>query len=258
MDAHDRPSKLSEFALIPQLDEKLRVSASMAEEEDWGYHFSESQFPFPVLRNYIRYTYARLAEEEKIAVSLDNKWACFNTGLVTPNQEPLYVLFEENHFSDRRSFWHFSQFCRKGEFHLNRFPSLPYLAHYIDDTSKLVFDSKKDLRVNVEHMTSDKKERFPEPYCSMEEYGMLTLLNGAIENAKSRVQRNYKTAIPPYYDGSIQLLLPLCLSSPRQADLAMVVEDFGEFYRASTCLTLDWAYSNARVLARPDRDWLQP
>jgi len=51
--------------------------------------------------------------------------------------------------------------------------------------------------------------------------------------------------------------LPLCLSDPEKADLALVVEKDPEgFYRASTCLTLDMAYSNARVLAKQDPDWL--
>jgi Domain of unknown function (DUF3825) len=72
------------------------------------------------------------------------------------------------------------------------------------------------------------------------------------------VKRNYKTAIPQYYDASIQLLLPLSLTDPSKADLALVVERFSDFYRASTCLTLDMAYNNARQLAKPDRDWLQP
>jgi hypothetical protein len=43
-----------------------------------------------------------------------------------------------------------------------------------------------------------------------------------------------------------------------EADLALVVERFDGFYRAATCLTLDMAYNNARQLARPDKDWLQP
>ncbi|MCZ2075766.1 MAG: DUF3825 domain-containing protein [Bryobacterales bacterium] len=38
----------------------------------------------------------------------------------------------------------------------------------------------------------------------------------------------------------------------------MVVERHQTFYRASTCLTLDMAYNNARQLTKPDRDWLQP
>ena len=92
----------------------------------------------------------------------------------------------------------------------------------------------------------------------MEDYGLQTFVKGAIDNAKERVLRNYKTAIPQYYRGKVQLLLPLCLGSPNIAELALVVEDHGEFYRASTCLTLDMAYNNARQLARPDRDWLMP
>ena len=56
----------------------------------------------------------------------------------------------------------------------------------------------------------------------------------------------------------IQLLLPLCLSDPQRADLALVIDSQGEFYRAATCLTLDMAYNNARRLVKPDRDWLQP
>jgi hypothetical protein len=84
------------------------------------------------------------------------------------------------------------------------------------------------------------------------------LTTGAIEAAVQRVRRNYKTAIPQYYQGSVQLLLPLTLLDPAKADLALVVEKFSDFYRAATCLTLDMAYNNARQLARPDRDWLSP
>ena len=54
------------------------------------------------------------------------------------------------------------------------------------------------------------------------------------------------------------MLIPLCMSAQDNADLAIVVEDYGTMYRASTCLTLDQAINNARLLARPDRDWLNP
>ena len=83
-------------------------------------------------------------------------------------------------------------------------------------------------------------------------------LRGAVDNAKTQVARNYKTAIPQFYRGRVQLLLPLCMSHAKHADLAMVVEQHSTFYQASKCLTLDMAYSNARLLAKPDRDWLQP
>ena len=132
------------------------------------------------------------------------------------------------------------------------------MAHYFDDPTVLVLDPRKELRVNVEHVIADNKERFPEPYRSMDEYPLQTFLKGAIDNAQERVKRNYKTAIPQYYRGRVQLMLPLCIGSPGVADLALVVENHGAFYRASTCLTLEMAYNNARQLARPDKDWLQP
>ena len=113
--------------------------------------------------------------------------------------------------------------------------------------------------MNVEHIIAETpRERFPEPYRSMENYALATVLKGAIDTARDRVRRSYKTAIPQYYHGQVQLLLPLCLSNPQRADLALVVERHSTFYRASTCLTLDMAYNNARQIARPDRDWLQP
>jgi len=249
---------LYEFAFIPKIDEVLQELANLVEPEDWEYQRTPASRPLPILFNYLRYTYTRLAEEKKIAVSPDNKYACFNSGLVTMNQEPVYLLFEENLFDNRTTFWHFSRFCRRGEHHLNKFPQIPEMAHYFEDPAKLIFDTRKELRVNVEHIVAENKDRFPVPYTTMDDFALQTFLKGAIDNAKHRIQRNYKTAIPQYYNGSIQLLLPLCIGSPSKADLALVAEDHDGFYRASTCLTLDMAYNNARQLARPDRDWLQP
>jgi hypothetical protein len=92
----------------------------------------------------------------------------------------------------------------------------------------------------------------------MVDYGVQTIVKGAIENAMERVKRNYKTAIPFFHRGKIQLLLPLCLKDPTIADIVIVVQKHTNFYRASTCLTLDIAYNNARLLARLDKDWLLP
>ena len=249
---------LFEFAFIPHIDDRLDQLAQLAEPEEWAYQNMQSEHGRPILYNYLHYTYVRLREENKIFESDDRQYATFNTGLVTPNQESLFALFSPNRLPDASQQWHFHSWRRKGEHDLNVFPQLPEMAHYFDDPSALVFDTRRELRPNVEHIVEDHKERFSEPYRSMDNYALQTFLNGAISNAKERVKRNYKTAIPQYYQGNVQLLLPLCLSSPNRADLALVVENHETFYRASTCLTLDMAYSNARLLARPDRDWLQP
>lgn len=73
---------------------------------------------------------------------------------------------------------------------------------------------------------------------------------------KKRVSENYKLAIPQYFDGKIQLLLPLCLQSDSKPDLALVVTKVGNYYQGHTCLTLDMAYNNARLIAKPESNWL--
>ncbi len=256
--AYDFPELFRDFAMMPKFNDDINDLAATAEPEDWNYKFTTSTHSNPILRNFITYTYRRVAEEKKICITSDEEYACWNTGLITSSQEPLFALFSKNKLTGSPLYWHFWKFARKGEWELSKYSSLPEMAHYFDDPSVLVFDTRKELRVNVEHVVSDNLARFPLELQKMNVYGLQNLVKGAIDSAKERVKRNYKTAIPQYYQGSVQLLLPLSLTDPSKADLALVVERFSDFYRAATCLTLDMAYNNARQLARPDRDWLAP
>jgi len=77
--------------------------------------------------------------------------------------------------------------------------------------------------------------------------------------ALKRVQWNFKTAIPMYYPSNdkMSLLLPLSLIDDDIIDLALVTEKTPSGnYLGHTILPLDWAYSNARLITRPDSDWL--
>ena len=259
------PANLYQFAWFHDREDRLQDLAQMAEPEEWSYQNSPNEHSHPVLFNYLAHTYGRLVEESKIGLSENGQFSCLNTGLVTPNQEPIFASFEVNRREDAQP-WYFQGWFPRGNQALSRFSQLPDRARYFDDPSCLVFDERIDFRLNVEHIVNETpRERFPDPYSEMEAYALQTILRGAVENAKARVAMNYKTAIPQYYRGRVQLLLPLCLESPQRADLAMVVERHSSadghsaaFYRASTCLTLDMAYNNARLLAKPDRDWLQP
>jgi Domain of unknown function (DUF3825) len=93
---HDRPEALFEFAYIYRWEDQLADLAALAEPEDWEYHRISAPRPRPVLSNYVRYTYVRVAEESKIAITTDDALACFNTGLVTPAQESIFILFDKN------------------------------------------------------------------------------------------------------------------------------------------------------------------
>lgn len=255
---YDLPEKFYDFAMMPKLIDDIEALASLAENEDWEYRNTTSAHAKPILRNYIFHTYQRIAEEKKVAVSADENFCCWNTGLITPTQEPIYMLLSRNKIEGIDSYWHFSRWVRRGEWDLNKFTSLPDMAHYFEDPSVLVLDTRKELRMNVEHVVADNAARFPEPLRSMSSFALQNMVSGARDAAWARARRNYKTAIPQYYQGQVQLLVPLALTDPTHADLALVVERYPDFYRAATCLTLDMAYNNARQLARPDRDWLVP
>ena len=84
-------------------------------------------------------------------------------------------------------------------------------------------------------------------------------LKDAITLALKRIQWNFKTAIPMYYPtmDKMSLLLPLSLVDDEIVDIALVAEKTKSGnYIGHTILPLNWAYSNARLVARPDSDWL--
>ena len=84
-------------------------------------------------------------------------------------------------------------------------------------------------------------------------------VNDAIDLAKRRIRWNYKTAVPSYYPraNTMSLLLPLCLLDEDVVDCALVVELMPSGnYQGQTILTMQQAYTNARLICRPDSDWL--
>ncbi len=255
--AYETPEELFDFGFMPNFDQRVEELAAIAESENWDYSGSTTK-SYPILKNYLKYTWKRIAEERKVSITSDDLYACWNTGLISSRHEEIFVLYSKNNLPQSKQYWHFSRFSTTGKYELNRFSKLPEMAHYFDDPSLLVYDSRIELRVNYEHMIADNRSRFPASLQAMPDYQLQGLVLNAVEHAKRRVRRNYKTAIPQYYGGTLQLLLPLSLSDPNKADLAMVVEKFSDFYRAATCLTLEMAFNNARQLARPDRDWLNP
>lgn len=88
---------------------------------------------------------------------------------------------------------------------------------------------------------------------------LINRLDDAIELAQKRVEWNFKTAVPAFYPtkNTMSLLLPLDLTENEQPDVALVVElmESGA-YIGQTILTMKMAYNNARLICRPDSDWL--
>jgi len=83
------------------------------------------------------------------------------------------------------------------------------------------------------------------------------LFEGAVQLAIKKVRANFRAAVPQYYQDKIQFLLPLSLRHPDEVDLALAVAKQDGYYIGTTCLTLDMAYNNARLIAKPDVYWLR-
>ena len=54
----------------------------------------------------------------------------------------------------------------------------------------------------------------------------------------------------------VPVIMPLCLTGDKP-ELALTIQREDGFYAACTCLTLDMAYNNARLICRPETSWIK-
>jgi len=286
------PSSLYDFAYV--LPERWLQLAELARSEEWGGKH------FPLLRNYLNYTFLRLTHEKKIAFTHSKSLASFNTGLVDRRYQPIYALLVPNKNIDKQP-WFVEGFCvagedREGKQLVTEFGSqLPESAYYLDNPADGVFDARAEIHVDWEHVIEENVLRIPvrllkrfttnfdvkEPEGLPEEeastykqyltnyiknnddcnYQLLKAFENALDLARKKARWNYKTAIPIYYpkNNSMSMLLPLSLVSEYTVDLALVVERQPDGnYQGQTTYLMDWAYKCARLIARPESDWLIP
>ncbi|MCC6929483.1 MAG: DUF3825 domain-containing protein [Gemmatimonadaceae bacterium] len=262
---------LFDFAWIPArgvdvppskgFESRLRELSERAQPETWSF---DSNQPFSILGNYLRYTFKRLVQQEKIEESSDAQGiriAAFNTGLFTPNYEPIYAFFEANRDPNRQP-WVLKDFVTESDKRMSFFIRRPPVARYFENPAELIYDPDRELIPNLDHIIDDNVDRYP-PDLRENAHKRRGMLQSQVVEAGKRAQMNYKVAIPQFYfgrDGAelgrIQLLLPLCFETPARADLALVVEREARAYRAFTVLPLDLAYKNARLIAKPESEWL--
>lgn len=194
-----------------------------------------------------------------------NSHACFNTGLVTKNLEPIFAFFEANRNPNPNgghSPFCFKAFLRKSDYQLLKtFPDVrPDIADFFQKPEDLIFDPRCKLIPQIDHIIQDNLNRFPAHIQCLDSNEIRRRLDGAIEEVKKRVKTNYKLAVPQFYNNRIQLLLPLNMTpgSPNP-DLALAIHKISQdTYTARTCLTLKMAYNNARLIVKPQSVWLKP
>ena len=289
------------WAYMGDYNKAIADLAKMAlKGERWYYKEQKPDNPFPILKQYLQYTFVRLLKEKTTIKYTENgEYAAFNTGLVDNLYDPIYALFEKNKNRGKQP-WRFMDFCVPGQDWAGKilssnFNPLPERAHYFTNPAELIYDCEaSEPHVDWKHIILEHVNRLPSYFLAryipaelrdtskmlpperkryykhlaktIESNDVVYIaiknrFKDSLELALHRVAWNYKTAIPIYYPkrNSLSLLLPLSLDLNDRIDLALVTERqaVGN-YICHTILPLSWAYSNARLITRPDSDWLTP
>ena len=215
--------------------------------EKWSFDGSDDN---GILKGYLEHTFQRVYEEGKIMET--REYAIFNTGLFNRYYQPVYAYFIPNLVPDRQR-WYLEGFFTEYYLLKSGIVSLPKRAEYVKDPAELVFDTTLDILPQYEHI-------FEEAECILSSGMKVQIFDGALRQTKHMLEADYRTAVPQYYNHSIQFLVPVCLQNPAKADLALacVKTEDGRKYLGRTCLTLKMAYHNARLLAKIHSSWLYP
>lgn len=215
--------------------------SKIALQENW----SNDTYPNEgILANYLVKTYDKLTSEKKIIIGQD--YALFNTGLFNKYYDLLYAYQSGADITD-------ITFLTGYELSNIGITERPERANYFEHPELLLFDWHYPIDVYYKHILDDKN-RLPKEFLNSN--NKINIINGTLDTMKKRVSSNYKLAIPQYYEGKIQLLLPLCLMSDDKPDVAIAVTKKDSCYQGHTCITLDMAYNNARLIAKPESNWL--
>jgi len=269
------------YAINGDWDEPFRIVAAHTSDGIGAWGFQQQRFrakhpytQFPKLRNYLNYTFVRLLDLEAMhpgryfQQSADNDWICFNTGLQTPHGSDLLAIFQRYQprpFSEQKpaAHWVFKGCYAPNERqYREKFGTeFPDIAWYSLDSRDFIFNWSYDLEREVfDHLFDQAKDRAG--LSNAPDEVVRNYLRGALENLVPKIKRSYKVAVPVYYveEKRMQLLLPFASASNSNDVSAFLVErdDTMQVYRPKTIFDLDQAYFSARLITRPDPEWLNP
>ena len=133
---------------------------------------------------------------------------------------------------------------------------LPERPAYLLPQSGINYFPAWDIRVNVAHILGDPENiaRLPEEI--QQAKNLPLLLETAVELGRRKAAFEPGIVVPQGYQGKVQFLLPICLTDMDHPDIAMTLTPMDGYYLGHTCLTLEMAYLNARLIGRPTAPWL--
>lgn len=232
---------------------QIQKLADKALQEKWSFEGKDDNY---ILKNYLKYTFRKLQEEGKVIET--DTYCTFDTGLFSKYYEPIYAYGEINKSAtENAAKWYFKGFKDTYELGSIDIEKFPERADYFSDPARLVFNWHLNVNKNYKHILDDlnTSERLPDSIKNSDR--PLETLKGVIDTAIQKVIANYKLAVPHYYQNKIQLLVPLCFGKDDNPNVALVLDLMKNgYYQATTCLSMEMAYMDARLIAKPESNWL--
>ena len=238
---------------------KIQALAELAEPEPW------TSINGPMndrLLNYILYTFKRVYELDLISISEDGSFCVFNTGLITKNGNDIYGFFTKNQRPNAQP-WFFSEFLVDSDRKLTKSKfSQPKIAQYLSSPEETYFDITKKITFNSDHIFDDhweEDDRFPSELKKLGKNVACSLIRDAFQTTIKKIHRNNRLAVPQFYKGQIMYLLPIRIPIDDNNDyiMALGIEKVSSGdYRANTIFTLEIAYKLARLVMKPESNWL--
>lgn len=211
-----------------------------------------------ILGNYVKHTFARLVDEGKVYFHKEEMF--INLGLYNAHYEEICIKFKAKNSGNKYTeFEIMTKGNIKEEFELD-----VERAFYFADTNDIVFDTRLEIDYNFEHILNDEKNYHRLPYIvkSKSQRDQRNALQNAINDALKKLVIDYRIAVPQYYKGTLQLLIPVRFPD---CNIPLVLaisklynrETRSYYYRGFTCLTYEMAYNNARQIAQQQGSWLK-
>ena len=262
---------LFEFAYVPNWFDHLSSLAEMAIPESWRFTHPILQprnMDTPILEKYINYVFRKQVidfnnfnyvsnpEYGDRIFYIRNENACFNTGLFTKNYKSIFGCFVRNKRNGAKQDWLFRGFFDDTAPDLKNVQPLPDKPGLLVPIMGMTYFSVWDIRVNVNHILCDPENFARLPLEVQRAKNLTLLLETAVELARRKASFEPGIVVPQGYQGKVQFLLPLCLLDSEHTDLAMTLTPMDGYYLGHTCLTLEMAYMNARLIGRPVAPWL--
>lgn len=259
---------LFDFAYIPDWYEQLEILKKAALPEAWT--FKKPQYTYknqatPILERYIQHVFRRQtgaynsAQDKRQAgkyLFMNPEFACFHTGLYNQRYKAIYGAFTPNKKPEASFQWFFQGFVDEMSPFMLQAEPLPQKPTYDMAHYSAQYNQGWNIRVNVEHILSDEEnlERIPPKIRRAKNLPLL--LETGVEYARRKASVDYTMVVPQLYRNRVQFLLPICLTNMEKADMAMALSTMDGYYLGHTCLTLEMAYLNARMLGKPAAPWL--